>query len=69
MLTALTCQELGGEGKAEGWWKREWFARALAHPKPHVRCIILGHTDCGKSTLAGQLMVKLGAVSRGGACT
>ena len=30
--------------------------------KVHVNVVLLGHVDCGKSTLAGHLMVKLGTV-------
>lgn len=58
------------EGEAQDhdvaeYWKRRWFAGALAPPRPHLRLAIVGHIDCGKSTLLGQLMIQLGAVSRG----
>lgn len=51
-------------GDAEHGWRKTFFAhRWLAHSK-RVRFCLMGHVDCGKSTLLGRILESLGSVSQ-----
>ena len=36
----------------------------MGKAKKHVNIVVIGHTDCGKSTLAGHLIYKCGGVDK-----
>jgi GTPase len=39
-------------------------AGRFVHAKSHLNLVVVGHIDSGKSTTAGQLIVKTGAIDK-----
>lgn len=36
----------------------------MVNDKTHISIVVIGHIDCGKSTLAGQLIYKCGGIDQ-----